>query len=61
MTTYLAWPSRPIHLLEKLKLNKDSKSKSQSNLSSHLGISVGDVGNILKMMREYENLGEPLG
>ena len=47
-----------LNLLEKIKLIKESKAKSQRNLASQVGISVGPVNNILKRKREYENLGE---
>ena len=46
------------NLLEKLRLIKESKTKSQRNLASQFSISVGAVSNILKRKREYENLGE---
>ena len=49
---------RTWNLLEKLRLIKESKTKSQRNLASQFGISVGAVNNILKRNREYENLGE---
>ena len=49
------------HLLEKLKLIKESKAESPRNLASHFGISVGAVNNILKRKREYENVAEPRG
>ena len=49
-----------LNLLEKLRLIKESKTKSQRNLASQFGISVGAVNNILKRKREYENLGEVL-
>ena len=47
-----------LNLLEKLRLIKESKAKSQRNVASQLGISVGAVNSILKRKREYENLGE---
>ena len=46
------------NLLETFKLIKESKSK---NVASQFGISVGAVGNVLKMKCENGNLGEPLG
>ena len=47
-----------LNLLEKLRLIKESKTKSLRNLASQFSISVGAVNNILKRKREYENLGE---
>ena len=47
-----------LNLLEKLRLIKESKTKSQRKLASQFGISVGAVNSILKRKFEYENLGE---
>ena len=47
-----------LNLLEKFRLIKESKTKSQRKLASQFGISVGAVNNILKRKFEYENLGE---
>ena len=47
---------KELELAGKVKTNQ--RVKSQRNLASQFGISVGTVNNILKRKREYENLGE---
>jgi hypothetical protein len=54
----MASKRKVLTLNEKLKLLKSSKFKSQRNLATEFGVSVGSVNQILIRKQEYETLGE---